>query len=214
MIDEQHRFGVLQREDLRQKGYDADVLVMTATPIPRTLALTAYGDLDVSRGRREAARPHAGAHAAAARVAAARGRRARPAGRRRGTPGVRRLPARRGVGEARGREGRHRGGGGVGVAAAGRARLPAARAPAQLREGGGDGRLLARRDAAARRDDRDRGRRRRAERDRDGDRARRALRPRAAAPAARPRRPRRRLLHLRAARPRPAVGASRALGST
>jgi ATP-dependent DNA helicase RecG len=48
VIDEQHRFGVLQREDLRQKGYDADVLVMTATPIPRTLALTAYGDLDVS----------------------------------------------------------------------------------------------------------------------------------------------------------------------
>jgi ATP-dependent DNA helicase RecG len=48
VADEQHRFGVLQREDLRQKGYDADVLVMTATPIPRTLALTAYGDLDVS----------------------------------------------------------------------------------------------------------------------------------------------------------------------
>jgi ATP-dependent DNA helicase RecG len=48
VIDEQHRFGVLQRDDLRRKGYDADVLVMTATPIPRTLALTAYGDLDVS----------------------------------------------------------------------------------------------------------------------------------------------------------------------
>jgi ATP-dependent DNA helicase RecG len=48
IIDEQHRFGVIQRALLRQKGVHPDVLVMTATPIPRTLALTAYGDLDVS----------------------------------------------------------------------------------------------------------------------------------------------------------------------
>jgi len=49
VIDEQHRFGVDQRLALSAKGAAADVLVMSATPIPRTLTLTAYGDLDVSR---------------------------------------------------------------------------------------------------------------------------------------------------------------------
>jgi ATP-dependent DNA helicase RecG len=49
VVDEQHRFGVHQRMQLQSKGRPADVLVMTATPIPRTLALTAYGDMEVSR---------------------------------------------------------------------------------------------------------------------------------------------------------------------
>ncbi len=48
VVDEQHKFGVMQRKALIDKGYQPDVLVLTATPIPRTLAMTVYGDLDVS----------------------------------------------------------------------------------------------------------------------------------------------------------------------
>jgi ATP-dependent DNA helicase RecG len=48
VIDEQHRFGVMQRAELRARGFNPDVLVMSATPIPRSLAMTVYGDLDVS----------------------------------------------------------------------------------------------------------------------------------------------------------------------
>lgn len=48
ITDEQHRFGVNQRKKLREKGHNPDVLFMTATPIPRTLSITAYGEMDVS----------------------------------------------------------------------------------------------------------------------------------------------------------------------
>lgn len=48
IIDEQHRFGVIQRSQLIEKGINPDVLVMTATPIPRTMSMTLYGDMDVS----------------------------------------------------------------------------------------------------------------------------------------------------------------------
>ncbi|MCV4600494.1 ATP-dependent DNA helicase RecG, partial [Escherichia coli] len=48
IIDEQHRFGVLQRAELAQSGNTPDVLIMSATPIPRSLAMTVYGDLDIS----------------------------------------------------------------------------------------------------------------------------------------------------------------------
>ena len=62
MVDEQHRFGVHQRLALAQKGEAVDVLVMTATPIPRTLVLTYFGDMEVSELREKPAGPAADRH--------------------------------------------------------------------------------------------------------------------------------------------------------
>ena len=70
VIDEQHRFGVHQRIGLGAKGQAVDMLVMTATPIPRTLMLTAYGDMESSRPDREAGRTQACRHPGPARWSA------------------------------------------------------------------------------------------------------------------------------------------------
>ena len=81
VVDEQHRFGVHQRLALARKGEAVDVLVMTATPIPRTLVLTYFGDMDVSRAAREAGRPPADRHAHHPARPARRGGRRRSAAR-------------------------------------------------------------------------------------------------------------------------------------
>ena len=79
VVDEQHRFGVHQRLALARKGEAVDVLVMTATPIPRTLVLTYFGDMDVSELREKpAGRQPIDTRTIAARRARRGGRRGRP----------------------------------------------------------------------------------------------------------------------------------------
>ncbi|MFO1146578.1 MAG: DEAD/DEAH box helicase [Rhodospirillales bacterium] len=93
VIDEQHRFGVEQRLALAGKGGRTDVLVMSATPIPRTLTLTAYGDLDVSRLTEKPLRPAAGGYPSAAGRPARRGDRGAGPDARRRRQGILGVPA-------------------------------------------------------------------------------------------------------------------------
>ncbi|MCZ7542171.1 MAG: ATP-dependent DNA helicase RecG [Anaerolineae bacterium] len=209
VIDEQHRFGVEQRGALRGKGTNPHLLVMTATPIPRTLALTLYADLDLSiidempPGRtpvdtrvilpKERERAYA--------FIRSRGRE--------GPAGVHHLPARRG----RGRAGRDVGGeaGGVpaerGVPAA--QDRAAARTPPPRRKGRGHGRFRPWRSGHPGRHVGGRGGHRRAERLGDDDRGRGALRPGAASPVPRARGARRARLVLPARGRRGADGGGR-----
>ena len=204
IVDEQHRFGVAQRLALRDKGLaEAHQLMMSATPIPRTLAMTFYADLDVS----VLDEMPPGRTPVTTRLVSQKRRAEIIQLGRQGVPrraaGVLGVPADRGIGKARAADG-----GRVARGADARVRRrstlrdacrgrtstvgSAARPHEARREGGDDGRVRARRNPRARRDDRDRGRRRRAERVDHGDRARGAVRARAIASAARARRPRRR----------------------
>ena len=191
IVDEQHRFGVMQRLGLVQKGVHPDVLVMTATPIPRTLAMTLYGDLDVSvidelpPGRK----PIVTKHVTADRVEQVysflksqidEGRQAYVVYPVIEESETQAMKAAQKMYEHLSREVFPRSAGG-----------PDARPPGRRREGGRDAALQGGRDQDPGFDHRDRSGRGRAQRHRDGDRAGRALRPGAVAPAARPRGPRR-----------------------
>ena len=197
IVDEQHRFGVHQRLALARKGEAVDLLVLTATPIPRTLVLTYFGDMDVSELREKpAGRQQIDTRALPlerlAEVIDAVSR-ALDDGRR--VYWVCPLVEESEIVDLAAAEDRYealkkRFGDAVALVHGQMRGAEKDRAMARFAEG-----------AAAHPggDDRDRGRRRRAGSERDGDRTRRALRARATSPIARPRRPRRRALDLPAA---------------
>ena len=199
VTDEQHRFGVNQRSILRRKGMNPDVLTMTATPIPRTLAITAFGDMDVSTLRelpkgRKPIKTYCGSACDAGACA-----RLHPARGRRRAAGLCHLSADRRVGQA-GRAECHRRPHSAAAAFSAHADRPAARANERAGEGSDHARIQGRHRGGARVDDGDRGRRGRAERHADGHLRRRPLRPVAAASAARAGWPRRAPVLLRAHR--------------
>ena len=220
VVDEQHRFGVEQRAALTDKaGTPPHVLVMTATPIPRTVAMTVFGDLETStltelpagRAPIQTNVVPLAEHGVVDRPGVG----ARARGGRQGPPGVRRVPAdhrrreraggdrparpgrsRRGRqphGAVRGVRAAERGRGGRRRARRGTAQGPApgeaARQDDRRREGAHDARLRGGGDRRAGVHHGHRGRRRRRQRDRDGAAGRRAVRRLAAAPAPRPGRP-------------------------
>ena len=193
VIDEQHRFGVEQRDLLRGKGDSPDVLVMTATPIPRTAAMLIYGDLDKTELRHLPAGRSPIDDDGRRRGTTRTRRRVRTRARARWPRDARptwcvrwsRVPTswRRAPPPRSSSGSQHEELAGLRLGLL-HGQMPAAEKEAAMRA------FRERRDRRARGHHRDRGGRRRAERDRDGDRGRRPLRSAAAAPAARPHRPR------------------------
>ena len=198
IVDEQHRFGVMQRLKLMRRACIPDVLVMTATPIPRTLALTMYGDLDTSvidelpPGRK----PIMTKHVTEDRVEQVYS--FLQEADRRGAAGVRRVSGDRGIGDAGDEGGAEDARASVEDRVPGYCRSACCMASCRrTRKKRSMARFKRGRDADPGFDDGDRSRRGRAECDGDGDRAGGALRAGAVASVARARGPRRgaELLH-------------------